>query len=229
MKFSLLIPTKNRPEMLRTAIRHILKQSYENFEAVIVDDGHTRNEEMIALSAKDARVRYIWRNASGIGSAMNDAMRAASGDIFNWHNDDDFIAKRTLEFVAKNIGDAKWCYGRIVTMNKYRIPVGLMGRPFNFDVEKHQSTIPQPAVFWTRKAFETVGFFDETIDHATDHEYWLRLAVNFEPKFFNHFFAYYMVHENMGSKRFAELQTKQWLEIGAKYKDVKPHYLNQGK
>ncbi len=210
--------------MLRTAMKHILNQSYENFEAVIVDDGESPNEEMVSLSSKDSRVKYIWRHSRGIGSAMNDALRAATGDIMNWHNDDDFIARRTLEFVAKNIGDAQWCYGVILIMNKYRIPVGKMGRPFDFEVEKSHSTLPQPAVFWTRKAFETVGFFDESIDHVTDHEYWMRLATNFEPKFFRKIFAYYFVHANMGSKLFAELKTEQFIKVREKYKDIVPLY-----
>lgn len=229
MKFSLLIPTKNRPQMLRTAIKHILNQSYENFEAVIIDDGQERNEEMVSLSSKDSRIKYIWRHASGIGSAMNDALRASSGDIFNWHNDDDFIAKRTLEFVAKRIGSAEWCFGAIVIMNKYRIPVGKMGRAFNYEVEKSHSTIPQPAVFWTRRAFETVGFFDESIDHVTDHEYWMRLGANFEPVFFRRLFAYYFVHENMGSKKFAELKTQQFIEVEQRYRNRTPRYLTQAK
>lgn len=226
MRFSLLIPTKNRSRMLRRAIKHILHQSYKDFEAIIVDDSQERNEEMHSLSLKDPRMKYIWRHASGIGSAMNDALRASSGNVFNWHNDDDFIAKRTLEFVAKNIGSSEWCYGRIVIMNEFRVPIGLMGRAFDYEVEKNQSTIPQPAVFWTRRAFDTVGFFDESIDHVTDHEYWLRLGANFKPAFFRHFFAYYTVHKNMGSKRFAELQTEQWLGVRAKYRDTTPRYLN---
>ncbi len=224
MKFSLLIPTKNRPHMLSTAMKHIMNQSYENFEAVIVDDSQDRNEEMISLSSKDARVKYIYRHGNGIGSAMNDALRAATGDIFNWHNDDDFIAKRTLEFVAKNIGSAEWCYGIIIIMNRLRIPIGKMGRPLDYEVEKGHSTIPQPAVFWTRKAFDTVGFFDESIDHVTDHEYWMRLGAAFEPKFFRKIFAYYFVHEDMGSKKFPELKTEQFIAVREKYRNVVPQY-----
>ena len=226
MKFSLLIPTKNRPRMLRTAMKHILNQLYDDFEAIIVDDGQERNEEMFALASTNRHVKYFWRHGSGIASAMNFAIRNSSGNIFNWHNDDDFIAKRTLEFVSKNIGKAEWCYGRIILMNRYRIPIGLMGRKLDYEVEKRQNIIPQPAVFWTRKAFETIGFFDESIDHVTDHDYWLRLGSKFEPSFFNRVFAYYIVHQNMGSKVFYDQKVVQWEQMKQKYKNVTPEYLN---
>ena len=59
--FSVIIPTYNRANLLRIAIKSVLDQKFENWELVIVDDGSTDNTKFIIQSFKDSRIKYVYQ------------------------------------------------------------------------------------------------------------------------------------------------------------------------
>ena len=46
IKFSIIIPTHNRPDKLRTNLLSIINQSYKNFEAIVVDDNSSDDNKV---------------------------------------------------------------------------------------------------------------------------------------------------------------------------------------
>ena len=177
-KISILIPTKNRPQMLKRAIEYITIQDYDNWEALIVDDSNEINEEILKLLLDNPKIKYIIGKKEGITYAMNWMIgNFASGDLFVWHNDDDYLPQGIFKYVVENIGNNEWCYGNIQLVNENKESVGLMGDG-NYDYEKLKlgNFIPQPSVYWTKYALEKVGIFDNTYEHSSDYEYWLRLG-----------------------------------------------------
>ena len=89
-----IIPTYNRPEMLRTAIESALMQTYSNIELIVVDDsreGDSNQSVVEALSRSDARVIYT-RNTThphGIAGARNAGLDLAKGKYIAFLDDDD--------------------------------------------------------------------------------------------------------------------------------------------
>ena len=208
MKISVLIPTFNRPEFIRGAIDAILEQSYQNFEIIVKDGG----EPIKDLLPDDERIVYVWNKDRGITDAMNQAMRKATGDIFVWANDDDRITPDTFQYVIDNIGDYKWLYGKI------RLTSGqTMGGGYSFDELLKNNIVPQPSVYWTREAYETVGEMDEENDLVSDYEYWLRLGSKYEPKVVDRIMAEYTIHQDQITSKIPGQQQAQANNIRKKY------------
>lgn len=97
-KFSVIVPTRNRPDSLSTALHAIKRQRYANFEVIVVDDGSSsscraRYQEMWRLL--DYRFRLLRvspTDSPGIGpsAARNRGVSAASGEFLAFCDDDDY-------------------------------------------------------------------------------------------------------------------------------------------
>lgn len=117
---TIFTPTFNRASILKNrAIKAVLKQSYKNFEYIIVGDGCTDNTEEIVKKIKDKRIKFFnikrkilykknVENLWFVGPvrAMNFALKQAKGkwlaridDDIIWHRDH---LKRSLEYCKKN-------------------------------------------------------------------------------------------------------------------------------
>lgn len=213
MKISVLIPTFNRPNFIRGAVDAILEQEGD-FEIIIKDGG----EPIEHLLPNDPRIKYIWNKDRGITDAMNQAMKAATGDIFVWANDDDRIAPGTFKYVLENIGDAKWAYGYIwMTNGKDGMK---WGEPWDYEKLKRNNIVPQPSVYWTREAYEEVGEMSEEQDLTSDYEYWLRLGSKYEPKFFDRIMADYTLHKDQITQKITGEQLRQAEETKKKYGNI---------
>jgi glycosyltransferase involved in cell wall biosynthesis len=88
---SILIPTYNRADYLRDAIRSALAQTHENLEVLILDDASPDHTPQVAAEfADDPRLRYI-RHPKNLGIADNwrAGIEAATGEFFCILHDDD--------------------------------------------------------------------------------------------------------------------------------------------
>ena len=207
-KISVLVPTFNRPDFIRGAIEAILEQSYQNFEIIVKDGG----ESIEHLLPDDERIKYIHNKDRGITDAMNQAMKAATGDIFVWANDDDRISPDTFQYVVDNIGDNEWLFGKIQLTSGQK-----MGGGYSFDELLKNNIVPQPSVYWTRKAYETVGEMDEENDLVSDYEYWLRLGSKFEQKVIDRIMAEYKIHPEQITTKIPSQQSVQANNVRKKY------------
>ena len=104
IKFSILIPTKNRAELLKDAINSILNQTYTNFEIVISDNCSEDNTEEYVKSLCEPRIKYIRQTVPlSVSENWNAANSAAEGDYIIMLGDDDAILPYTLEKLNKYI------------------------------------------------------------------------------------------------------------------------------
>ena len=100
MKFSVTVAllTYNRSHYLKESLSAILKQTYRDFELLVLDNGSTDDTPHVVLGFKDDRIRYI-RNAPG-GTAHFNALSAiwiARGDRLLITHDDDIMEPDMLE------------------------------------------------------------------------------------------------------------------------------------
>lgn len=96
--FSVIVPVYQVEPFLRRCLDSILKQAYENFEVIMVDDGSTDGSGEICeeYAKKDARCRVIHQQNRGLAGARNTGLREAKGSYIVFIDSDDYIEKELL-------------------------------------------------------------------------------------------------------------------------------------
>src|SRR3989344_2456358 len=97
---SIIIPTYNRAKLLRRAIESVLKQTFQDFELLVVDDGSTdnTNEVVMEYASKDKRVFYISQeNSGGASRPKNTGIKTARGEYIAILDSDDEWMQNKLE------------------------------------------------------------------------------------------------------------------------------------
>ena len=81
-KVSVIVPVYNAEEHIKDCIGSILKQSYTNFELLLINDGSTDNSLEICheLSLIDDRIRLINQINKGASAARNRGLYASTGE-----------------------------------------------------------------------------------------------------------------------------------------------------
>lgn len=102
---SLVVPVYNAEKYLQNCIDNILKQTYSNFELILVNDGSTDDSKVICdeNALKDVRVKVIHKKNEGAGSARNSGIQVARGEFITFPDADDILYPRMLEITLKNM------------------------------------------------------------------------------------------------------------------------------
>ena len=104
MKFTVFTPTFNRKELLEKLYESLQKQTFKDFEWLIVDDGSTdgtkeKVEEF--LSEKKLEIKYYFKENGGKQRAYNFATEKANGELFICLDSDDEYVENGLEIILK--------------------------------------------------------------------------------------------------------------------------------
>lgn len=107
-KFSIIIPIYNAERYIGKCLDSVIKQTYKNIELILIDDGSTDNSAQICKNyAKiDNRIKYYYKYNGGVSSARNVGIKNATGKYITFVDSDDYIAKDTLEVLAKSLNDS---------------------------------------------------------------------------------------------------------------------------
>jgi len=99
MRFSIIMPVYNAGKYLSIAIGSIIRQSFQNFELILIDDGSSDGSANICdeYAAADSRVRVLHRRNGGICNARNTGMAMAKGEYIGFCDHDDEYLPGYLE------------------------------------------------------------------------------------------------------------------------------------
>jgi glycosyltransferase involved in cell wall biosynthesis len=86
---SVIIPCYNRAHLVGETIESVLAQTYENFEAILVDDGSTDRTRDAVSRYTDSRIRYFYKENGGLSSARNFGLANARGEFIAFLDSDD--------------------------------------------------------------------------------------------------------------------------------------------
>lgn len=105
IRFSIIIPTYNRAELLKRAVNSVLNQDYSNFELIVVDDGSTDNtkEEIAPFLQKEKRISYYKKKNEERAVARNFGTKIAKGSYVNFLDSDDTLYPNHLSIAKKAI------------------------------------------------------------------------------------------------------------------------------
>lgn len=181
---SIIMSVRNGDDYLQEAIDSILKQTYKNFEFIIVDDFSTDKTRLILSRIKDKRIKVITNKVpKGLTKSLNIALRQSKGELIARMDADDISRKDRLQLQAiflknnPNTGVVgSWAEvidknGNNISLEKF--PAGdtdIKENIFIFNPFKH------PSVTFRKHLVDTLGYYDEGFDGAEDYEMWLRLA-----------------------------------------------------
>ena len=98
MKFSVIIPIYKVEKYLPECVESVLKQTYTDFEVLLVDDGSPDSCPQICddYASKDSRVKVIHKPNGGQADARNVGLEKASGDYVCYVDSDDYLVDRVF-------------------------------------------------------------------------------------------------------------------------------------
>jgi glycosyltransferase involved in cell wall biosynthesis len=170
---TIVIPTFNSGKTLERALDSILDQRFAGWEIQIIDGLSTDNTLDIInnYTLKDNRIHFVSEKDAGIYDAMNKGIRRASGQWLYFLGSDDRLHDETvLEKVHAEIikGNDLLIYGYIIS-EKY----GRYGGRVTAD-DLLKNNISHQAMFFHKKIFEELGFYDTGYKTHADWDFNLR-------------------------------------------------------
>ncbi|ANI37924.1 glycosyltransferase family 2 protein [Mycolicibacterium vaccae] len=145
VSISIVICTRDRVSMLRTALESALAVNYPDFEIVVVDNaGATDATLRYVESLADPRVRVVKEPQPGLSRARNAGLLAAAGEVVAFTDDDVVVDRHWLGAIARGFGrgPSVWCVSGIVPAAELRTPAQAY-----FDTRVAWSTCLEARVF----------------------------------------------------------------------------------
>ena len=99
IKISVVVPIYNAGKYLQICLNSIINQTYQNFEAILVDDGSTDDSGLICdqLAGQDERIQVIHKRNEGLICARKTGLMAAHGEYIAFVDADDWVDADFLE------------------------------------------------------------------------------------------------------------------------------------
>ncbi|MBS3952248.1 MAG: FkbM family methyltransferase [Methylomicrobium sp.] len=190
--FSVIMPTCNRPELLKHALSSLKAQTYDHWEAVVINEGSGNIESLLKNTFSKERYKYIHHRTSfGLSAARNSGLRLSTGDILCFLDDDDLFLPDHLETIVNAMKgtDIPVVYTDADTVIEVvegdrRIEQS-RGNPYQHDKFSKNRLIVQnyiPVNTWCCRweCLKNIGFFDETLKSFEDWDVLLRLARHYD-------------------------------------------------
>ena len=226
LKVSVIIITYNRAELLRSAIKSILNQTFQDFELIVVDDASKDNTPGVVQSFSDRRIRYIRHETNKKeGGARNTGVENSKGEYIAFLDDDDEWMPDKLQRQVDLMDSSSLFVGGVYTgflkidrktgkTLARRVPTK---RGNIFHDMFIQNWVATPSTVLIRKAcFEKVGLFDVSIPFGADYDMWTRISREFHFEYIRDALVNYYVHENRLSHDY-ELMIKGMEMFNRKY------------
>ena len=104
-KISIIIPVYNVELYLERCLKSVLKQTYSNWECLIIDDGSTDESGKLCdiLASEDDRITAYHKDNEGLGLTRNYGIERATGDYICFVDSDDFLADEALDILVDDM------------------------------------------------------------------------------------------------------------------------------
>ena len=120
---SFIVPCYNAAKYLTQLITSVQKQTINDWELLLIDDGSTDNtHEIVNQFLNDTRIHYIYQKNSGVSSARNHGLQEAKGQYITCIDADDWIETNFIETFKKvNLANINICgYREVYSNNKIK-------------------------------------------------------------------------------------------------------------
>jgi glycosyltransferase involved in cell wall biosynthesis len=126
---TVILPTFNRSEVLKIAIKSVLRQSFTDFELLVIGDCCTDESEEVVKSFNDDRIKWfnLEKNSGSQSEPNNFGNRIAQGEYIAYQSHDDLWKSNHLELLVTKNADLVHSLGLLITIHKKSIRKTLVG------------------------------------------------------------------------------------------------------
>ena len=202
---TVLLPVFNGEKWLTSCIESILKQSYENFEFLIINDGsNDRSLEIIKnYSVLDQRIKYISQENKGLTASLNKGINIAKNDWIARIDADDISCPLRLEKqLTKALKeDLKLVGSKFSIINEegkiirnHQVPNNQRNLIKNLNYQK--LIFPHSSAFFNKKAVNKIGNYRTFFKKSQDYDLWLRISEKYKIGCIDYIGTYVRQHNN---------------------------------
>lgn len=183
-KVSVIIPTYNRSELLKKAIKSLENQSHQNFEIIIIDDFSTDDTAEVVNEMKDDRIIYLKHESNKGGSeARNTGIQRATGSFIGFLDSDDQWLPDKLEKQLKQFErqpDVGVVYTGVQVVNENNQPTRKIVPKYSGEIlpKLFESNCidTTSSVLVKKEILDQVQGFDASLPSCQDWDLYIRLA-----------------------------------------------------
>jgi GT2 family glycosyltransferase len=170
---SVIIPTLNRYPYLKDVFKDLKKQTYQNFEVIVVDQ--TDHPDHSFYHEFDLNKRVIFQDGKGQWLARNEAVRVAKGDLLLFYDDDSRVEPNWIAEHIKALDFFKADISAGVSFSKVGGEI-----PRNYSFFRWADQFDSGNALVKREVFKKIGLFDRQFDKMRmgDGEFGLRAYLN---------------------------------------------------
>lgn len=188
---SVIVPTLNRPDMLRHALESILAQTFQDFEIIVVNDAGQDPRPVVQTFATSRSITVLNHERNrGLPAARNTGIRATRGKYIAYLDDDDVFYPNHLQtlvealaaqgfqvaYTDSNRASEVLRDGQYVVVKRELA----MSRDFARDAFLLDNLTPVLNVMHEKSCLDAVGLFDENLIALEDWELWMRMSRRFD-------------------------------------------------
>ena len=179
-KISIITVTKNSENFLEECILSLDKQSYRNYEHIIIDGCSTDNTINIIKKYKDKIAYWVSEKDEGLYDAMNKGIKKCSGNIIGILNSDDIYYPQALRIVNEYFNLNKELDFLFGSVNKYKLLHGYNPKKIKWSFGFYTSH--SVGFFIKKKSQLKVGLYNLKYKYSSDYDLFYRMIVHFKLK-----------------------------------------------
>ncbi len=203
---SIIIPTYNNKEYIIPAITSILKQSYSNYEIIVIDDGSTDDTKEWLLPYQ-SQIKYIYKENGGLASARNCGFEHATGEYIAFLDADDLYRldklEKQLEYFTEH-PDVGVVYCDVEIIDSEGNPQKILVREMDFDNPKDflcmllvRQILPLTTAMMIKRECIDEGLrYNEKYRQAEDYMFTIKLAEQYKFGYISEPLYMYRRHNN---------------------------------
>lgn len=175
LKLSIVTINYNNHDGLLKTVESVIKQSYKNFEYIVIDGG-SNDGSINILNEYNNKINYwVSEQDKGIYNAMNKGILVANGEYLLFLNSGDYlVSETTIENFLNDINDYDIIYGRRNTVyNDGRIESFETHSKLTLELFLGGYSIPHQATLIKRQLFLTHGLYDENLKLVSDWKFFI--------------------------------------------------------
>lgn len=166
---SVVVPLYRSEAFIESTLQSVLKQTYQSFEIIVVDDGSPDKSAEVVRAIGDRRIRVFSRHNTGPCRSRNFGIAQARGDFVAFLDHDDAWLPTKLEKHVEHLSrvpDVGVSYGPSEFMDVDGTPLGIYQIPRLTDIDARQVLCRNPigngsVPVIRRELLEAVKFYDE--------------------------------------------------------------------
>ena len=184
---SVILPTYNRPEGLYLALQSLTRQTYQNFEVVVINDAGENVQWVVDSFKNSLKIKYIVHEQNqDLAGARNTGLKNAAGSYIAYLDDDDIFFPNHLKEALRILTNTPY---QVVYSDAFRLHQQKEGylyaikhvdlpysNPFSKERLLMHNLFPVISVVHAKSCLEKTGFFDTSLHTHEDWDFFIRLS-----------------------------------------------------